>query len=132
MFRNYCRNIDGEAAPWCYIDDPRTTERYEYCDIRNCPLRHVLYYLLFLTCSLANVFTCYISDVFFRQTLHPKRNVRTLIKERNTEEQKAPPNLDEHVKPGGLRLLTHTVIFPQMNVLMVRIYFIIEENFQKY
>ena len=70
------------------------------------------------------------TDFFFGQTLHRKRNVRKLIKERNTEEQRAPLNLDVHVKPGVLRLLTHTVILQQMNAWMVEIYFIMEENFQ--
>ncbi|VDI01937.1 plasminogen [Mytilus galloprovincialis] len=31
---NYCRNLDGEQAPWCYTTDSET--RYEMCDIPFC------------------------------------------------------------------------------------------------
>ncbi|XP_053151049.1 plasminogen isoform X2 [Hemicordylus capensis] len=32
--RNYCRNPDGETAPWCYTTDPN--KRWEYCSIPKC------------------------------------------------------------------------------------------------
>ncbi|XP_062585892.1 uncharacterized protein LOC134247569 [Saccostrea cucullata] len=31
---NYCRNPDGEGAPWCYTTDPN--KRWELCDIPDC------------------------------------------------------------------------------------------------
>eukprot|EP00039_Didymoeca_costata_P017572 m.326228 g.326228 ORF g.326228 m.326228 type:complete len:1326 (-) comp16556_c0_seq18:1721-5698(-) len=31
---NYCRDPDGEGAPWCYTTNP--DERWEYCDVINC------------------------------------------------------------------------------------------------
>ena len=31
---NYCRNPDGEPAPWCYTTDP--AKRWEYCPIPSC------------------------------------------------------------------------------------------------
>ncbi|XP_052025692.1 plasminogen [Apodemus sylvaticus] len=31
---NYCRNPDGETAPWCYTTDSLT--RWEYCEIPSC------------------------------------------------------------------------------------------------
>ncbi|XP_074658654.1 plasminogen-like [Tubulanus polymorphus] len=35
---NYCRNPDNEpGGPWCYTTDPTT--RWEYCDVRMCPVR---------------------------------------------------------------------------------------------
>ncbi|XP_070589907.1 plasminogen [Erythrolamprus reginae] len=33
--RNYCRNPDGDKAPWCYTTDPET--RWEYCNLQKCP-----------------------------------------------------------------------------------------------
>ncbi|KAH0622431.1 hypothetical protein JD844_024733 [Phrynosoma platyrhinos] len=32
--RNYCRNPDGDRAPWCYTTDPRT--RWEFCNLQKC------------------------------------------------------------------------------------------------
>lgn len=32
--QNYCRNPDGELAPWCYTTDPDV--RWEFCDIPTC------------------------------------------------------------------------------------------------
>lgn len=31
---NYCRNPDGEPAPWCYTEDPK--KRWEICNIPYC------------------------------------------------------------------------------------------------
>lgn len=31
---NYCRNPDGETAPWCYTTDKGV--RWEYCEIPSC------------------------------------------------------------------------------------------------
>ena len=31
---NYCRNPDGEPAPWCYTTDPE--ERWDFCDVPAC------------------------------------------------------------------------------------------------
>nr|XP_034318465.1 plasminogen-like [Crassostrea gigas] len=33
---NYCRNPDGEPAPWCYTEDPK--KRWEICNIPYCGL----------------------------------------------------------------------------------------------
>nr|XP_020664690.1 plasminogen isoform X1 [Pogona vitticeps] len=33
--RNYCRNPDGDRAPWCYTTDPMT--RWEFCNLQKCP-----------------------------------------------------------------------------------------------
>ncbi|KAL7987622.1 hypothetical protein Chor_006541 [Crotalus horridus] len=32
--RNYCRNPDGDKAPWCYTTDPET--RWDYCNLQKC------------------------------------------------------------------------------------------------
>ncbi|XP_042306539.1 plasminogen [Sceloporus undulatus] len=32
--RNYCRNPDGDRAPWCYTTDPST--RWEFCNLQKC------------------------------------------------------------------------------------------------
>ncbi|XP_026531031.1 plasminogen [Notechis scutatus] len=32
--RNYCRNPEGDTAPWCYTTDPQT--RWEYCNLQKC------------------------------------------------------------------------------------------------
>uniref|UniRef100_A0A452GQD4 Kringle domain-containing protein n=1 Tax=Gopherus agassizii TaxID=38772 RepID=A0A452GQD4_9SAUR len=32
--QNYCRNPDGDRAPWCYTIDPSV--RWEYCNLRRC------------------------------------------------------------------------------------------------
>ncbi|XP_060097812.1 plasminogen isoform X2 [Heteronotia binoei] len=32
--RNYCRNPDGDTAPWCYTTDPST--RWEFCNLQKC------------------------------------------------------------------------------------------------
>ncbi|XP_024051597.2 plasminogen [Terrapene carolina triunguis] len=32
--QNYCRNPDGDRAPWCYTIDP--TVRWEYCNLKRC------------------------------------------------------------------------------------------------
>uniref|UniRef100_A0A8C5A514 Plasminogen n=1 Tax=Gadus morhua TaxID=8049 RepID=A0A8C5A514_GADMO len=33
--RNYCRNPDGDRAPWCYTTNPSV--RWEFCDLEKCP-----------------------------------------------------------------------------------------------
>uniref|UniRef100_A0A3P8NAL8 Plasminogen n=1 Tax=Astatotilapia calliptera TaxID=8154 RepID=A0A3P8NAL8_ASTCA len=35
--RNWCRNPDGDQAPWCYTTDP--TVRWEYCNLEKCPTK---------------------------------------------------------------------------------------------
>ena len=94
------------------------------------PLRHVYNYLPFWFVNCKYIRFSVIPVFFFSQTLRRRRNVRTPIKDRNTEEQRAKPNLDEHVKPGVLRLLTHTVLFLQMNAWTVGTYSIIEYNWR--
>lgn len=32
--RNFCRNPDGDRAPWCYTTDPKV--RWEYCNLKKC------------------------------------------------------------------------------------------------
>ncbi|KAJ7342172.1 hypothetical protein JRQ81_009386 [Phrynocephalus forsythii] len=32
--KNYCRNPDGDRAPWCYTTDPMT--RWEFCNLQKC------------------------------------------------------------------------------------------------
>uniref|UniRef100_A0A8D0GDH0 Plasminogen n=1 Tax=Sphenodon punctatus TaxID=8508 RepID=A0A8D0GDH0_SPHPU len=32
--RNYCRNPEGDRAPWCYTTEPSV--RWEYCNLRKC------------------------------------------------------------------------------------------------
>ncbi|NP_001098315.1 plasminogen isoform X1 [Oryzias latipes] len=32
--RNFCRNPDGDRAPWCYTTDPKV--RWEYCSLKKC------------------------------------------------------------------------------------------------
>ncbi|ETE67742.1 Plasminogen, partial [Ophiophagus hannah] len=32
--RNYCRNPEGDTAPWCYTTDPET--RWEFCNLKKC------------------------------------------------------------------------------------------------
>nr|XP_056708854.1 plasminogen [Euleptes europaea] len=32
--RNYCRNPDGDTAPWCFTTDPST--RWEFCNLQKC------------------------------------------------------------------------------------------------
>ncbi|KAJ8303518.1 hypothetical protein KUTeg_019914 [Tegillarca granosa] len=34
LIENYCRNPDGEPAPWCYTTDP--SKRWEICNISDC------------------------------------------------------------------------------------------------
>lgn len=34
LVNNYCRNPDGEEAPWCFTTDP--SKRWEYCGISEC------------------------------------------------------------------------------------------------
>ncbi|XP_029352647.1 plasminogen [Echeneis naucrates] len=34
--RNFCRNPDGDRAPWCYTTDPGV--RWEYCNLQKCPI----------------------------------------------------------------------------------------------
>uniref|UniRef100_A0A669BG25 Plasminogen n=1 Tax=Oreochromis niloticus TaxID=8128 RepID=A0A669BG25_ORENI len=35
--RNWCRNPDGDQAPWCYTTDPAV--RWEYCNLEKCPTK---------------------------------------------------------------------------------------------
>lgn len=37
LSRNWCRNPDGDQAPWCYTTDP--TVRWEYCNLEKCPTK---------------------------------------------------------------------------------------------
>ncbi len=35
--RNYCRTPDGGSiGPWCYINDTRSSQRWDYCDVCLC------------------------------------------------------------------------------------------------
>ena len=34
--QNYCRDPDGEGAPWCYTTNPDI--RWEFCDIQMCKI----------------------------------------------------------------------------------------------
>uniref|UniRef100_A0A3B3T3H8 Plasminogen n=1 Tax=Paramormyrops kingsleyae TaxID=1676925 RepID=A0A3B3T3H8_9TELE len=38
--RNYCRNPDGDRAPWCYTTDP--TVRWEFCKVQKCEEKPVV------------------------------------------------------------------------------------------
>lgn len=43
---NYCRNPDGEPAPWCYTTDPN--KRFEICNIPYCGTNFVFVSFLYI------------------------------------------------------------------------------------
>ncbi|XP_064629569.1 neurotrypsin-like [Lineus longissimus] len=56
-WHNFCRNPDGDKAPWCWTDHKSNT--FGYCALKECPIRPIQTHASQSRCSQRNQFDCY-------------------------------------------------------------------------